>query len=316
MNGTDLDDLLMQSTNIHSNATGFSINNNDIMNRYGKWDNLERNKVAITKYTVANKDINEYFNKRKPTFQATLSGTFTYTGSIIQPNILVSPASTTEYTIKYNGQKDAKSYSAVESDFILPDGYVWDSGYPAGSFTIEADTLTGTVNNIYVEWDGKEHTASITGINGTYTIEPDTLTTPSISRTDIGSSSATITGYGNYTGTITCRIEIIKPSTIIENPYLSAAVNDNSMPANVIPYFTGKAQIYINDSVVVENAISGKTYNLNTMSDDPLYIGDINQSEETITLKVTNLYGEIIQYILVLNCTQISGTTYCSFIER
>ncbi len=202
-NGIDLNDLLMQSTNNNSGSSGFTMppNGQDLYVRYGKWDGLARNQAAATGYTVNGADINTKFNRKNPTFQATLSGTFEYTGEVIQPTITASPDSSTGYNITYKGNKvDAASYLAVQRDFEPPAGYGWDTNYPQGSFTITQKPITLTLSGTgSFQYDGNSRSMSV--IYGGRTFTSYTIVSGSLGPiTNVSQSpiSVTVRANGNY----------------------------------------------------------------------------------------------------------------------
>jgi hypothetical protein len=217
VNGTGLDDLLMQSSNNNSGSSGFIMTNvQDLYVRYGKWDGLVRNQAAATGYTVGGADINTKFNKKTPTFQATLSGTFEYTGEVIQPTITASPVASTEYQVTYKGNKvDAASYAARSQDFELPTGYDWASEHPAGSFTITQKPITLTLSGTG-SFEYNEGSRIMGVLYGGKTFSSYQIVSGSLGPiTNVSQSpiSVTVRAIGNYTSN-----EVSGTLTITQKP--------------------------------------------------------------------------------------------------
>jgi hypothetical protein len=277
VNGTGLDDLLMQSSNNNSGSSGFIMTNvQDLYVRYGKWDGLVRNQAAATGYTVGGADINTKFNKKTPTFQATLSGTFEYTGEVIQPTITASPVASTEYQVTYKGNKvDAASYLAVQRDFELPTGYDWASEHPAGSFTITQKpitlTLSGTGSFEYNEGSrimgvlyGGKTFSSYQIVSGS--LGPIT----NVSQIPI---SVTVRANGNYTSDQVSGSIIITPK-----PITFSFSNDSSIVYNGSSY-----------SIVITPSDSNTTYSISNGSVGP--ITNVSDGSRSVTVQANGNYS-------------------------
>lgn len=129
----------------------------------------------------------------------TISGSSTYTGTektaTITPSTGTAPSYVASPTLV-----NAGTYTSANFTFTPAPGY--SIGTISGSYVINPATLTGTVSSVSTTYDNTSKTASISAINGSYT------GTTTVSRTSVGTSSTTITGSGNYTGTLTATVTI------------------------------------------------------------------------------------------------------------
>ncbi len=131
---------------------------------------------------------------------------YTYTGSAISPAATVTLSSktlapTTDYTIAYTGNTNAGTATATVT------GTGNYSGTATGSFTIDPKTITGsflTLSGTTATYTG----SAITSITATVKDGTTTLNTTNhytvayTNNTNVGSATITVTGKGNYTGSV------------------------------------------------------------------------------------------------------------------
>lgn len=142
----------------------------------------------------------------KPLSKATVTcaSSLTYTGSALTPAVTVKYGTTvlkkgTDYTVSYYNNKNAGNATVV----VIGKGYY--SGTVVRSFTIKKATITdSSVSTISAQqFTGSAIKPSPAVKIGTKTLVPETDYTLSYKdNTDIGTASVTVTGKGNYTGTV------------------------------------------------------------------------------------------------------------------
>lgn len=139
-------------------------------------------------------------------FSVTLSQTtFTYTGNAIVPTVSVSDGVTmlrenTDYTVSCVDNINAGTATAIIS------GTGTYTGSSALHYTIAASGIsssTVTLSRTSYTYNGKTHTPSVTvKANGTPLKQDTDYTVAYSSNKNAGTSSVTITGIGNYTGSL------------------------------------------------------------------------------------------------------------------
>jgi hypothetical protein len=303
--GNDLDNifqLYILGDIIQSTTTNVQNGGTDIKTRYAGRDN----KTGNAPISVNFPSVNSLFNKTGATYDLTLSGTVVYNGTNKTPTLVHLPSNTpTQATLTPAFQVNVGVYTlsitAGTNKFVvtLPGNYA--AGTYSGSFTITAATLTGTITNVSLTFDAASHTATITSINGTFS------GSASVSRTDAGTSSTTITGNGNYTGTLSTSVSIsARALTLSSAGSTTLYYNDvaqtigytvNNIPAGgggfpnyvvngvsqtVVGYYTASLDANTNYSVGspssfvwnIENGtlvISLSTINIPNIKGDPIY---------------------------------------------
>ena len=150
-----------------------------------------------------------------------VESSYNYTGNAITPAVRLFDGEkeipTGEYSVTYGENKvDTGSVTVRDND-----GGNYAIAETSKTFTITAPAKTSiegftvTVSGGPYTYDGNEHTPTVTVSNGTTTLTAGTDYTLSISdKINAGTHTVTVTGTGNYTGTLTGTF-VINPKEVI-----------------------------------------------------------------------------------------------------
>ena len=170
-------------------------------------------------------------------FTAAYTSYYTYNGSYITPSIKVYPGEYQEweltqgldYTVSYGNNLNPGTGSIT----VTGCGKYF-TGSKTFYFTIYAKSLSNcTTSTIYDQtYTGSEITPSVSVYDGNTTLTKDVdYTVSHSSNTNVGTASVTITGIGNYTGTVTKSFYINKRdlsnfsrTTISDQRYTGSAI--------------------------------------------------------------------------------------------
>ena len=168
---------------------------------------------AVTSYfTISGKALTSSMMTVSPT-------TYTYDGTAKRPTVTVKDGtktlvSGTDYTVTYSNNTDAGTYAAVT---VTGKGNY--SGTVTSYFTISGKALTSsmiTVSPTAYTYDGTAKRPTVTVKDGTKTLVSGTDYTVTYSNNTMpGTASVTVTGKGNYTGTVKTEFTILAGDAVI-----------------------------------------------------------------------------------------------------
>lgn len=208
----------------------------------------------------------------------------TYTGSAITPSLTVSTLGTTltagtDYTATYSSNTDAGT-ATVTITGTNPNVYVGYNGSMTKTFRILPRSITNasisTSSISDQSYTGSELTPAITVKDGSTTLTKDKdYTITYNNNTEPGQASVTVTGIGNYTGSVDKTFNIVAKdlsgssvsvSNIADQTYTGTALS----PAVSVTY---------GDTTLTE----GTDYALS-------YVSNVNAGEATVTITGTGTY--------------------------
>ena len=286
------------------------VNGTDYTVSYGANTNVGTGTVIITGKGNYTGTVSKSFNIVKPAATTTsisgatignLNASYTYTGSAIAPTVTVTLngktlAMGTDYFVTYSGNTNVSSNGAKVT--ITGNGNY--SGTISKTFSITAKSISGAtvsgVNSSYV-YTGSAFKPSVTVVLSGKTLTSGTDYTVTYStNTAIGSTgTVTITGKGNYSGTIK------KSFTITAKSLDGSTVSGISSSYT----YTGSA---IKPSVSV--AIGGKT--LVNGTDYTVTYGsntNVGTGVGKVTITGKGTYGGTINKTFTITAKSISGAT-------
>ena len=190
-------------------------------------------------------------------FTASLSAsTFGYDGSKKKPSATVRSGnktltSGTDFTVSYSNNVNAGTASAV----ITGKGNY--SGTITKEFTItpaDISQLTASLSADIFRYNGAEQKPSVTVKSGDKTLVPDTDFTVSYSdNIDVGTATVTITGQGNYTGSMTRTFTITNARIPAVITAKSVTLNQSTKKTSVFTAETdGKITLKSSNSKIVK----------------------------------------------------------------
>ena len=190
-------------------------------------------------------------------FSAELSAdTVTYTGSAQKPGATVKSGdkvlvSGTDFTVSYSNNTNAGTAKAT----IKGKGNY--SGTITKEFTItpaDISQLTASLSADIFRYNGAEQKPSVTVKSGDKTLVPDTDFTVSYSdNIDVGTATVTITGQGNYTGSMTRTFTITNARIPAVITAKSVTLNQSTKKTSVFTAETdGKITLKSSNSKIVK----------------------------------------------------------------
>ncbi|MDE7168141.1 MAG: hypothetical protein K2O28_04755 [Clostridia bacterium] len=200
---------------------------------------------------------------------ATLTGVdeeYGYTGSAITPNPVVTVNNTqlvkdTDYTVSYASNTD------LGIAVITVQGIGNYTGRKSIAFNIvQADISKATVTGINAsyEWTGAAIEPNpTTTLNKVTLVKDQDYTLVLTDNTDIGTASYTVTGIGNYTGSIEGTFEIVKAKLLVDVVYIDYNGTAQLFAGNELPKIIAVATrkddgtTTVSGSVAWDNEIDG-----------------------------------------------------------
>ncbi len=228
------------------------------------------------------------------------SSSYTYNGSAKKPSVTVldsqgNTISSSYYSVTYSNNTNAGTATAT----ITFKGYY--SGTITKEYTIKAISIsnyTATLSTTSYTYNGSARKPSVTVKNGSTTISSSNYSVSYSNNTNAGTAKVTITGKGNYTGTITKTFKINAKS-----------LTNFSVSMNSSYTYTGSA---IKPSPTIKNGSTTLTKNTDyTLS----YKSNTNVGTATLTITGTGNYkGTITKTFKITkrslsNCTITLSTT-------
>ncbi len=149
----------------------------------------EKRAFVIESITVKDKQTNGKWNMNYAT--ASVSGSKTYNGKAQKPAVTLNYCGSSITPSNVGSATNAGTHSITVSDSAF-------SGSKTVSFTIKPASLSGTPKLSYtsIDYNGTYRTPSVSGVSGTYNKSYS-------NNLNAGTAKVTLTGTGNYTGTIT-----------------------------------------------------------------------------------------------------------------
>lgn len=260
----------------------------------------------------------------------------------LDSSIQTSSVDVKTYTITYvlnggvNNSKNPTTYSELTDKFELypatRDGYTFDGWYYDSSFTKSVSSISGSIGNVtvYAKWskivepledaevtlsktkytyDGKAKKPTVSVTLDGKTLEKDTdYTVEYKDNKNIGKATVTITGIGNYSGTITKKftISLEKGDTFTSGKYKYKVTGSSTVAFNGIKS-TSTTKVTIPDTVTY----GGKTFKVTAIADSALKnktkVTSVTIGENVTKIGKNAFSGCKALKTIVVNCTELKS---------
>ena len=306
-----------------ANYTGFAIMPSATLTLGGKILSAEtdyttsvKNNVNAGTATIAFSGIGNYTGSISKTF--TIVGTdiaktvitvaketYVYSGSAYKPAVTVqydgkTLTEGTDYSVSYSSNTNAGTAKVTIT------GKCGFTGTYSESFTIAPKDISGLTAQVAAsaEYTGSNITTAVTVKDGTKVLSTSSYTIAYKNNKNIGTATVTITGKGNYTGTITKTFDILPAKQTmqkLETRYKGFFADwaqkgsatgyevEYSTNANFIGSFVRKLTANKPDTATVSGLTAGKTYYVRVRSytnvGGKIYYGAWSDKKSIVTAK-------------------------------
>ena len=223
------------------------------------YDSTEKKPAVVVRHnnkilTSKDYDVTYTSNINAGTAKVTVTGRGTYWGNVSK-NFKINPKSISDAKLiitpdsfSYDGNEKTPSVTVKDGNITLSAndfGTAYTSNRNAGTGTV---TVTGkgnyigtvkgtfriepisieraklTISQTVFKYDGTKKTPSVTVTDGNNVLSASVYSVAYTSNTDIGTATVTVTGKGNYTGTLTKEFKIIPEKSKINPLWIASAV--------------------------------------------------------------------------------------------